>query len=104
MRPRDAGKAASAPAKPAAGRSSARDASGVRRSRLTFSEERELAALPAAIERLEARIDAIRHRFADPSLYRDAVEEAKALPAELAQVERDLAEAYARWEMLEGRK
>ena len=47
---------------------------------------------------------AIRRRFADPSLYREAPEEVKALPSELAQVERDLADAYARWETLEGRK
>ena len=73
-------------------------------SRLTFTEERELSALPARIGDLEARIETIRGRFADPSLYRDASQEAKVLSAELTQVERDLAEAYARWEALELRK
>ena len=75
-----------------------------RRSRLTFKEERELALLPARIETLEARIDAIRHRLADPALYRDAVEEAKTLRAELAQLESELTETYSRWEVLEDRK
>ena len=73
-------------------------------SRLTFTEERELSALPARIGDLEARIETIRGRFADPSLYRDASQEAKVLSAELTQVERDLADAYARWEALELRK
>jgi ATP-binding cassette subfamily F protein uup len=76
----------------------------VARSRLTFTEERELSALPARIEHLEARIEEIRRRFADPSLYRDAAQEAKALHTELAQSERDLADAYARWEALESRR
>jgi len=44
-----------------------------RRGRLNFKEERELSLLPARIETLETRIDAIRHRLADPALYRDAV-------------------------------
>jgi ATP-binding cassette subfamily F protein uup len=75
-----------------------------RRTRLTFNEERELASLPARIEALEARIGEIHRRFADPLLYRDAADEAKALPSELAQAERDLAEAFGRWEALEARK
>jgi ABC transport system ATP-binding/permease protein len=74
------------------------------RSRLTFAEERELSALPARIEDLETRIETMRGRFADPSLYRDAPQDAKALGAELAQAERDLAGTYARWEALELRK
>jgi ATP-binding cassette subfamily F protein uup len=99
-----AGRQAIAARKSAAIRSTARDESRPGRSRLTFSEERELSALPAHIETLEARIDEIRGRFADPLLYRAAAQEAKALHAELAQAERDLAAAYARWEALEGRK
>ncbi|MEO8305208.1 MAG: ATP-binding cassette domain-containing protein [Betaproteobacteria bacterium] len=90
-------------AKPAATKTPPGGDSVNRRSRLTFNEERELSALPALIEALEARVDEIRGRFADPSLYRDAPEEAKALPAALAQAERDLSEAFARWETLEGR-
>ena len=74
------------------------------RSRLTFNEERDLSALPARIEQLEARIRTIRQRFADPLLYRDSAQEAKTLSAELTQAERDLADAYARWEALELRK
>jgi ABC transport system ATP-binding/permease protein len=74
------------------------------RARITFTEERELSALPARIEVLEGRIETMRARFADPALYRDVSQEAKALRSELAQAEQDLAEAYARWEALELRK
>jgi ATP-binding cassette subfamily F protein uup len=98
------GAPAIAAAKSAAIKPSARDEAGARRSRLTFNEERELSLLPARIEALEARVEAIRRRFADPALYRDAAQEAKALHAELAQAERDLADAFARWEALEGKK
>ena len=95
-----AGKPGTAAAKSAA-IASGSDAPRNPRNRLTFNEERELAALPARIETLEARVEAIRSRFADPALYRDAAQEAKGLHAELAQLERDLADAYARWEVLE---
>jgi len=95
---------AAAPAITAAVASSARDDSGRRRTKLTFNEQRELAGLPARIETLEARIDEIRHRFADPTLYRNLTHDAKALHAELEQTEADLAAAYLRWEGLETRK
>ena len=105
-RPQDARSGTAAPpsVKTTGVKASRRDAIGARGSRLTFNEERELSSLPARIEALEARVNVIRLRFADPLLYRDAAQEAKALPSELAQVERDLADAYARWEVLEGRK
>jgi ATP-binding cassette subfamily F protein uup len=72
------------------------------RTGLTFNEVRELAALPARIETLEARVAGMRARFADPALYRDPTE-VKALHADLAQLETDLAADYARWEALEKR-
>jgi ABC transport system ATP-binding/permease protein len=71
--------------------------------KLTFSESRELTELPARIEAHEARVNAIRERFADPALYRDAAGEVKALQAELERIEGELALAYERWEALESR-
>ncbi len=76
---------------------------GVRGGRLTFSEAKELAGLPARIEALESRVAQIQQRFADPSLYTDAAEEPQRLRAELAATERDLASSYMRWEALEAR-
>jgi ATP-binding cassette subfamily F protein uup len=71
--------------------------------KLTFNESRELTELPARIEAQEARVHAIRERFADPALYRDAAGEVKALQAELERIEGELALAYERWEALESR-
>jgi ATP-binding cassette subfamily F protein uup len=90
--------AASAPA------ASAQPKARVARSKLTFTEERELADLPARIQVLEAQVEAMRLRFADPGFYRKAAAEAKALQVELTQLERATAEAYGRWEALEARK
>jgi len=72
--------------------------------RLTLGEQNELAGLPARIETLETRIAGVHQRFADPSLYKDPARDSKALQAELADAERELAGAYVRWEALEARK
>src|SRR5665213_2041592 len=72
--------------------------------RLTLGEQNELAALPARIETLETRIAGVHQRFADPSLYQNPARDSKALKAELADAERELAGAYVRWEALEARK
>ena len=95
------GREAGADARPA-GAAPARHAARPARSGLSFNEARELAGLPPRIEALEARVAAIRTLFADPALYRDAAQ-VKALRAELAQAEADLAADYARWEALEAR-
>jgi ABC transport system ATP-binding/permease protein len=86
----------------AAGTAPARSAARRVRAGLSLPETRELAALPPRIEAREAQVAAIRARFADPALYRDAGE-VRALHAELAQLEADLAADYARWEALERR-
>ncbi len=69
--------------------------------KITFKEQKELDALPARIEELEARQAELYERMADPELLRDgaAVVEAK---DELARVVEELATVYARWEELEG--
>jgi len=92
-------RAARADPRPAAA-ADARAAARPARTGLSFNETRELAALPARIEAQEAGVAAIRARFADPALYRDG-EAVKALHAELAQIEAELAADYARWEALE---
>ena len=81
----------------------ARSAAKPARVKLSFNEERELAILPARIESLETRVGEIRGRLADPALYRETAEKVKALHAELAQVDGELAIAYVRWEEMEKR-
>jgi ABC transport system ATP-binding/permease protein len=68
--------------------------------KLSYKEARELEALPGRIEALEARQKELHAMMADPGWYRQGGERISAFQAELDQVERDLAAAYARWEAL----
>ena len=74
-----------------------------RGSGLSFSEQKELAGLPQRIDALEAKCAALRERFADPALYRDAAVDVRALHAEQQAQDAELAAALARWEALEAR-
>ena len=84
---------------PAAARSSRSSAP-----RLSFNEQRELAALPGQIEALEVATTELRDRFASADLYREGAEAVKELQDRLSGRETELAAAYARWEALETRK
>ena len=69
--------------------------------KLSFKEERELAALPGRIEALEAEQGQLQTRLADPGLYQQGGDAVTATQARLAQVEAELAAVYDRWEALE---
>ena len=71
--------------------------------KMSSKETRELAALPDRIAALEAGQASLTARLADPALYRAAPEEVKALRAQLAEREAELARAMLRWEELEAR-
>jgi ATP-binding cassette subfamily F protein uup len=73
-----------------------------RGTKLSYKDQRELDALPAHIEALEAEFGALQQRLADPALYRDGGAEVAAVQARLSAAEAALAVAYARWEALEG--
>jgi ATP-binding cassette subfamily F protein uup len=82
-------------------RSGARTRRPPLRRTLSFNERRELEALPHRIETLEAEQSALYAALADPSFYRrggGAIGESR---ARLEIIERELAEAYERWESLE---
>ncbi len=68
--------------------------------RLNSKEQRELETLPRRIEILEAEQSGLTAQLGDPELYaqRDA---AQAAQLRLREVERELREAYRRWEALE---
>ncbi|WP_295540496.1 ATP-binding cassette domain-containing protein [uncultured Thiohalocapsa sp.] len=107
--PAEAPKPARAPGSPAAGetptgrtntgRTNTGDAAT--RRKLSYKEQRELQALPARIEQLEAEQAVLRQRLADPSLYREGGAEVTAVQGRLAALEEQLAADYARWETLE---
>ncbi len=70
------------------------------RKKLSYKEQRELDALPARIEALEAEQADIRARLADGSLYQSDLQQAIALQARDTEIEDELIAALERWEAL----
>jgi ABC transport system ATP-binding/permease protein len=71
------------------------------RRKLTFKEQRELEALPAQIDELEAQHKALYERLASPELYRQDGAAVAQVTARYKQIEQELPLIYARWEELE---
>ncbi|MBP7567276.1 MAG: ATP-binding cassette domain-containing protein [Burkholderiaceae bacterium] len=67
--------------------------------KLSFKDQRELDALPARIQALEAEQAQLRGQLADPSVYSDAAR-ATQLHARDGAIEEELMEALERWESL----
>jgi len=72
--------------------------------KLSFKEAKELEDLPNKIEALEAEQDDINFNLANPDIYRDNPEQAKALQLRLTALEEELAVMLERWETLESRR
>ena len=70
--------------------------------KLSYKDQRELEQLPARIETLEAAIEDLHARMADPAFYQLPGEEIAAARDRLQETESALQEAYRRWEALEG--
>jgi ATP-binding cassette subfamily F protein uup len=77
--------------------------------KLTYKEQRaleeqkkELAALPGRIERLEAEQHALAAAMASPTFYQQDSAQIAQASNRLKELEAELAEAYQRWEELEG--
>jgi ATP-binding cassette subfamily F protein uup len=91
-------------ARPAAVKSrSAAAASPAPKAKLSFKEARELEALPAQIEALEAEQARVSARLADPALYQSNPEEVRVLHGRSEQIDSELLAALARWEGLEAK-
>jgi ATP-binding cassette subfamily F protein uup len=69
--------------------------------KLSYRQERELESLPERIEAMEAEQAELCRRLADPALYRQDPGGIGRAREDLARLEKELAEAYARWEALE---
>ncbi len=74
-----------------------------KRSKLGFKEQRELDALPARIEALEAEQRALEQRLSDPAFYATAAQEQAAVQGRFVQIETELMAALERWEELGSR-
>ncbi len=68
---------------------------------LSFKENRELEALPERIESLEAEQAELYNKMADPDFYRGDGADIAAAKSRLEALEKELDEAYLRWEALE---
>jgi ATP-binding cassette subfamily F protein uup len=73
------------------------------KAKLSYKEQRELEALPARIEALEAEQTSIAELTADPALYVSDPQRATALHQRSAQIEDELMSALERWEALAAR-
>jgi ATP-binding cassette subfamily F protein uup len=71
------------------------------RTRLSYKEERELAALPADIESLEREQTELLTRMSEPDYHRLGGERLRGDRTRLAELEALLLERFARWELLE---
>jgi len=66
-----------------------------------FNQQKELDALPETIERLEREQQKLFQAMGDPGLYKKGKADIVAMNDRLQELERLLAQAYARWEELE---
>jgi len=70
--------------------------------KLSYNEQRELAALPEKIEQLDAAITELHDEMGQPEYYQLGGDKLAADQAKLKELEEELATAYSRWEELEG--
>jgi ABC transport system ATP-binding/permease protein len=77
------------------------ESSSKTRTRLSYKEERELAALPAEIEALEHEQNELIARMSEPDYHRLGGERLRSDRTRLAELEALLLERFARWESLE---
>ena len=68
---------------------------------LTFTEKKEIAALPALIESMEAERADLYETLADPDFYRQDGSRIPAVKERMAELDKEIPSAYERWELLE---
>jgi ABC transport system ATP-binding/permease protein len=71
------------------------------RGKLSYKDQRELQELPKRIEALESEQAKISNQLSDPDLYAREREKARLLQDRATALDRELGEAYRRWEALE---
>ncbi len=71
------------------------------RRKLSFNEKKELEAVPAKIEKIDAELAKLHDKMASPAFYKQAPDEITATASRLEELETALAAIYKRWEELE---
>ncbi len=84
-------------------RKEAQGAALVKSRKLSFKERREIEALPARIEALEAERSELHARIGSPEFFKEGGTAMSAAVVRLEAVNRELDEAYARWQNLDER-
>jgi len=69
--------------------------------KLSYRDQRELEAMPATIQRLEAEQAELQSTIGDPELFRRNPADATAAMQRLQAVQDELENAFSRWEALE---
>ncbi len=72
--------------------------------KLSYKDQRELDELPETIAGLEAKIEEIQQRMAEPDFYQQSKEHITQANEEMAVLEQSLEEVFERWEYLEALK
>ncbi len=88
-------------ATPAASAPAAADKKPAGARKLTNKEQRELAELPARIEKLETEQAELVAKLGDPKFFKSDAATVRAAEARLREIEAEHATAFARWEELE---
>jgi len=79
----------------------ARDSAAAKTRKLSYKDQRELDAMPAAIQRLEVEQAELAAAIGDPELFRRDPAAANAAVQRLQSVQQEMEAAFARWEALE---
>ena len=79
----------------------ARGSAAAKTRKLSYKDQRELAAMPATIQLLEAEQAELAAAIGDPELFRREPAAANAAVQRLQSVQHQLEAAFARWEVLE---
>jgi len=72
-----------------------------KKKKISYKEQKELAELPSTIEALESKQTEISGHIAAPEFYQQDQAKVNTVLAELAKIDADLVQAYARWDELE---
>ncbi len=75
-----------------------------RAAKLSYNESRELEALPARLEALEAEQESLAAKLADPGTYTERTVDVAALNKRHDEIDAELTALLARWEELEGKR
>ncbi len=72
-----------------------------KQNKLSYKDRRELDGLPQRIEQLDSELAELHARMSDPGFYQQDGATIAAANQRLEQLQQDLEQAYARWELLE---